>query len=187
MKSVIFFSALLSGALLLGMRPASDKDESVLAHEIVGTMQVEGTKQGMIPGRPGTGAGNNRLNLTSFKMGSEAPLDPRSSPVKGAKTHHLIVVTKEIDEASPKLFQAFNENEVLKSVVIRLTKKTPDGKQMVARTVTLTDVLISKIRQAGPDLSPLHLEELSYAYRLILIENADGSTSTTDDVTANNQ
>jgi type VI secretion system secreted protein Hcp len=173
--------------MLLGLKPAADRDGSGNANEIIGTMQVEGSKQGMIVGTPGTGAGSNEINLVSFKMGSAAPVDTRSGTVKGARTKHLIVVTKEIDPASPKLFQAFTGNESLKSVVIKLTTKTPDGKHMASRTVTLTDAVISKIRKDGPDLNLSHLEEISYAYRLILVQNADGSTSTTDDMTAHDQ
>lgn len=189
MNSPGFYSVLLSGSMLLGMNPNPGKSVSVNANETIGTMQVEGTKQGIILGRPGAGAGDPTagVNLISFKMGSAAPLDPAPGAVKGARPKHLIVVTREIDAASPKIYQAFTGNEILKSVVIKLTKKKPDSKPEVTRTVTLTDVIISKVRRDGPDLNPLHLEELSYSYRLILVQNADGSTSTTDDVTAHDQ
>ena len=189
MNSLKILQVILSGALLLGMKPVSDVHKFADAGNIVGTMEVKSAKQGMIAVRPGTG-----INLISFKMGSAAPVDPKSGTVKGARTQHLVVVTKEIDPASPKLFIAYSGNEVLSSVVFHLTQKTPDSRSKAPRTVTLTDVVISTIRRDGADLNPqgssgsgVHMEELSYSYRLILVQNADGSTSTTDDVTANNQ
>jgi type VI secretion system secreted protein Hcp len=187
MNTLSFYSVLLSGTILLGMKPAANRDRSGNANEIIGTMQVEGSKQGMIVGTPGTGTGHNEIDLISFKMGSAAPVDTRSGTVKGARTKHLIVVTKEIDPSSPKLYAALIGNESLKSVVIKLTTKTPDSRHKANTTVTLTDAVILKIRHDGPDLNPSHLEEISYAYRLILVQNADGSTSTTDDVNANDQ
>jgi type VI secretion system secreted protein Hcp len=186
MNSLSFFSILLSGTMLLGMKSVMNDDRSGNANEIIGSMQVEGTKQGVIVGKPAPGAGQNEIGLTSFKMGSEAPVDTRPGTAKGGRTKHLIVVTKEIDEASPKLFQAYTGNEALKSVVIKLTTKTPDSRHK-AKTVTLTNVVIAKIRKDGPDLGPSHLEELSFSYQSILVQNADGSTTTSDDVSANNQ
>lgn len=189
MNALSILPVILSGALLLGMKPGSGKDNVADTGNIVGTMEVKSAKQGMIVGKPGTG-----INLISFKMGSAAPLDPKSGTVKGARKQHLIVVTKEIDPASPKLFIAYSGNEVLSSVVFHLTQKTPDSRSKVPRTVTLTDVVIATIRRDGVDLNPqgssstaVHMEELSYSYRSILVQNTDGSTSTTDDVTANNQ
>jgi type VI secretion system secreted protein Hcp len=185
MNALSILPVILSGALLLGMKSGPGNGKIADTGNIVGTMEVKSAKQGMIAVRPGTG-----INLISFKMGSAAPVDPKS----GGRKQHLIVITKEIDPASPKLFIAYNGNEVLSSVVFHLTQKTPDSRSKVPRTVTLTDVVISTIRRNGVDLNPqgssssaVHMEELSYSYLSILIQNTDGSTSTTDDVTANNQ
>ena len=184
MNSLNLFSILLSGSILLGMTPAIDRDRSGSTNEIIGTMQVEGSKQGMIVGRPET---PGDINLVSFKMGTEAPVDPGSIAAKGARQKHLIVVTRKIDGASANLLQAFNGHEVLNSVLIKLTTKKPDSRQMVGRTVKLTKVVIFKIRHDGPDLASAHLEEIAFSFQAILVQNADGSTSTSDDVSANNQ
>jgi len=77
---------------LLGIKPVTDRDRSDNANEIIGSMQVEGSKQGTIVGAPGTGTGHNEIDLNSFKMGSTAPVDPRPGTAKGARTKHLIVV-----------------------------------------------------------------------------------------------
>ncbi len=143
--------------ILLGMKPKSAPEPPAMATEIIGTMKVEGTKQGVISGS-GNGAGSAWTNLTSFTQ---------STP---------IVVTKQTDPASPKLFQAYNGHEQLKYVILQLTKKLADGRQVRDRIIKLTDVVISKVNKKAPDL-----EELSFTYRTIQIQNVAASTSTADD------
>jgi type VI secretion system Hcp family effector len=187
MQTLSFFSVFLSGTMLLGMGPATGSRKAGIGGEVAGIMKVESAKQGKIIGVAGAGKPAGGVNVLGFKMGQESPEDPGSGNTPGVRKHHFVVVTKAVDATSPEFLQAFNGKEVLKSVVIQLTKKTPDSRHKAGTTITLTDVVIAGIRKDGPDLGPSHLEELTYSYRTILVQNADGSTSTNDDVTANNQ
>lgn len=193
MQTLSFFSVFLSGTMLWGMGPTTGSRKADIGGDVIGIMKVESAKQGKIVG--GAGQPADGVNVMSFEMGAQAPLDERSGTVAGSRKHHLVVLTKEVDESSPKLQLAYNSQEVLKSVVIQLTKKTPDSRHKAGTTITLTDVVISKIRKEGADLNPSHLpsqpashlEELSFSFRAILVQNSDGSTSTTDDVSAHDQ
>jgi type VI secretion system Hcp family effector len=175
MSSHPFFSLLLSGAMLLGTNPGSTPQKPFAGNEIIGTMKVEGAKQGVISGT-GRGTASSWMNLTGFTMGS------------------AIVVTKKTDPASPKIFQAFSTNETLKTVILQLLKKTADGRQVHDRIITLTNVVISKIRRDGQDVNPktsasaaAQTEEISFKYQKIEIKNVAASTSTADDWNTPNQ
>jgi type VI secretion system Hcp family effector len=146
----------------------------------VGTMQAIGAKQGPITGKP-SAAGADRMNILSFKMGSEAPLDPKSSGA-GQKQHHLIVLTKEIDPASPKFQTAFTSAEQFNKIEILLDKKNPNGKKPQPTKVTLTNATIAQIRKTEAGM-----EEIAFSFQAINVQSTDGSTSTSDDWSANVQ
>ena len=63
------------------------------------------------------------------------------------------------------------------------------GKIVRDRIIRLTDGVILKIRRDGSDLHSGNtgLEEISYTFRAIQIENVAASTSVSDDWTAQNQ
>ena len=120
-----------------------------------GYFKVEGSKQGLVKGEEIKGRGSEWLRVSSFNMGSGAD-----------RKHKPIVLTREVDAASPKLWQALSTNEVLKSVVIQLVKKTPDGKETIDRTITLKNATISKIDKSVPKQ-----EEIAFSYEDIQIED----------------
>jgi hypothetical protein len=85
------------------------------------------------------------MSIMSFKMGSEAPLDPKSGGA-GQKQHHLVVLTKEIDLASPKFQTAFTSAEQFNKIEIQLDKKNPNSKKPQPTKVTLTNATIAQIQ-----------------------------------------
>src|SRR5580692_9502553 len=101
MQTLSFFSVFLSGTMLLGMGPTTGSRKADISGDVIGIMKVESAKQGKIVG--GAGQPADGVNVMSFEMGAQAPLDERSGTVAGARKHHLVVLTKEVDESSPKL------------------------------------------------------------------------------------
>lgn len=157
--------------MVLAVKPISYGGRLATGIDVIGTMKVQGKKQGLI-GSSASGAANGWTSLASYTQEKKT-----------------VIVTRPVDAASPKFSQALNTNEELTLVVLQLLKKVANGKQVPDRIVRLTGVVISKIRRDGPDLTRngVHLEEVSFTFQAIQIQNASASTSTTDDWTAQNQ
>jgi len=108
-----------------------------------------------------------------------------------SKQHDILTVTREKDQSSPLLMKAVNTKEVLSQVVFKIFKPGDASKY---KTITLTNAIITNIKPYKPNPqnsgSQVHntdeLEEVSFTFQKILVENVAGSTSTTDDWDANN-
>ncbi len=133
--------------------------------------------------------------VLSVEMGSDIPIDPKSGRAKGARTHHPVKITKEIGATSPQLLQAHYKAEYFDEVVIEIAGRPPTGAgEVVVERITLTDALVCHVRRFTPALTTDHavhdtdiLEEISFSFRKIEIANIEASTSTSDDITSNNE
>ena len=151
-------------------------------------------------GRPVTPRNFN--SLLSFSMGSTRPVDAALGLASGKRQHNPIVVTKQKDTASPLLFQACCNGEVLGSIVLNLIQndvKEPGGKETTVARITLTNASIANYKtfhglqgptsnHPRPGSMSVHtneLEEFELVFQKITY-NLMGSTSTTDDWTSNN-
>jgi type VI secretion system Hcp family effector len=103
-----------------------------------------------------------------------------------SKQHDILTVTKEMDASSPQLLKAVNTKEVLPLVVFKVFKPGDPSKY---KTITLTNATITSINRPKPQETKSHdtneLEEVSFTFTAIKIENPVNSTSTSDDWTAN--
>ena len=122
----------------------------------------KGTKQGQLKAQSTkTGrAKDGWFEIVSFEMGTEVPVDPKSGRPKGARQHNPIVITKQVDEASPLLLNAHYTNETFETIVIQ----TLDDNNKVTTTTTLKNALISEIKKNGT------LESISFGYEDISIQ-----------------
>jgi type VI secretion system secreted protein Hcp len=82
-----------------------------------------------------------------------------------------VTITKDVDAATPQIFQALCTNEVLKSLTIEVYATGADGKESVAQTVRLTNAAVTSLRQfgdaLGADPSAGPREEVSFSYQSI--------------------
>jgi type VI secretion system Hcp family effector len=102
-----------------------------------------------------------------------------------------ITVERETDAASPKLYQAVSANEMLPKVIFKVYKPGDPTKYKI---ITLGNALITKVSKgpkqpstAKPNTDTHEKEEIAFTFTKISVEFFGGSTSTTDDWTANNQ
>jgi len=149
----------------------------------------KGTKQGQLKGAATKANRSDKWSeVVSFEMGRKVPLDPSGGGPQGKRRHHPIVITREVDSTSSELLQACFTSEVLLEVVIETRLQGH-----VAKRITLGDALIGKFLRftksphGTATRKPNFLEEFSFTFGKILVENLAAGTSTTDDVTANNQ
>jgi type VI secretion system Hcp family effector len=118
----------------------------------------KGAKQGQFKGESTKGREKDGwFEITGFQMGVENPADSRSSGSGGSTgkaKNKPIVITKEVDAASPLLLNAHYNNETFETIVIQ----TLDDQNKVTRTTTLKNALISEIKKNGS------LESISFNY-----------------------
>lgn len=90
--------------------------------------------------------GGSSSSLRGFSAATLSPRDPASGLPTGKRLHKPIVITKELDSASPRLAQALRTNEILRTVKIVVTQEEP-GKHHPRRTIVLTNARITGINR----------------------------------------
>jgi type VI secretion system secreted protein Hcp len=156
---------------------------------------IEATKQGALKGESVREAHKDKLAGLSYSHTITSPRDIATGQASGKRQHGPVTITKEWGASSPQLFQALVTNEVLKSVFFEFIHTTPDGAEEVYHTVKLANATVSQIRQvtgSGESSSSAktsatydthELEEVSFTYQRIEVENKPGQTSAEDDWT----
>jgi type VI secretion system secreted protein Hcp len=128
-------------------------------------MTVKGAKQGSIKG--------DRMSETIRLVRVVRNTPMATGMATGRRMHSTITITKEVDAASPKLFQASTSNETLSEVVI--TFEGASGGAKTAQRIVLTNATILSIRKAGRN------EEITLDYQSIEVTWTDGGKTATDD------
>jgi type VI secretion system Hcp family effector len=115
-------------------------------------------------------AGAERVNKVVHEMG------PRPAAANGRHRNNPIVVTKDIDAASPQL--ARMNSKVLPKVVLTFERtQGPAGAQeKTAQKLELRNAVITGIRRLDKNL-----EEISFEYETIQVTYEKGGTTTADD------
>jgi type VI secretion system secreted protein Hcp len=164
----------LSALLLASLLSAATASAAFEAY-----IKIKGSKQGQIKAAESASkTDTNAFHIESFKI-----VDPAGAPA-GKRKHAPIVITKEIDSASPKLLQAFQTNEALTQLLI--TASDPASKPARDETIEATNALVTKIDHVGADAQHPSLakgksyEEISFAYQKITVTDVAGKTSVTD-------
>jgi|SRR6516225_5127743 type VI secretion system secreted protein Hcp len=162
-------------------------------------ISIKGKKQGQFMGE---GIQDKRkdkwMPVLAFGYGVTSPRDAATGQAKGKRQHKPIVITKEWGAASPQIFQALTNNEAIDSVELEFTRINPNGEEYVYHTIKLTNANIIEIRQytahshsetgqaAGhtPSADTFELEDVSFTFQKIEIENKDGKTTSSDNWSA---
>jgi type VI secretion system Hcp family effector len=130
------------------------------------------------------------LSLSLLQIDSES--SGSSGQSREGRHHHPIVIVKEVDSASPLLWQALCTNEVLNSADLSFVRpgSTGGGKEQVVERITLTNAFISNIKRYTPSLQGEgskrdtdQLEEISFVFQKIAYINVSGRKSAKDDWT----
>jgi type VI secretion system secreted protein Hcp len=151
-----------------------------LAYEFYVT--IEGSKSGIIKGDVVRRGHEDKIAGLSFDY--EVLVEQSSSgsgQAAGKRRHMPITISKRWDVATPRLLQALVTGEALKSVLIEFEgtdRKT--GKNAIYQTVKLTNAAITNILQYA-DADTGELEDVSFTFQKIEIENKIGKTVAVDD------
>ncbi len=158
-------------------------------------VKIEGTRQGAFKGESVREAHSEKIAGLSYRHEITSPRDVATGQASGKRQHGPVVITKEWGASSPQLFQALVTNEVLTSVQLEFFHTTPDGLEEVYHTIRLVNATVSKLAQStgtgessgssktSATYDTHELEEISFTYQRIEVENLPGQTSAEDDWT----
>jgi type VI secretion system secreted protein Hcp len=135
-------------------------------------LTITGTKQGSIKGEAAKEGGSEGSIAVSAVMHESAP----TGAMAGKRQHSPITIVKEVDKASPLLYQAMTTHEVLSNVTIDFAG-SGSGAGKVAQKIVLTDATITDIRKVG------NSEQITFDYPTVEVTYKGGGKSATDDWT----
>jgi type VI secretion system secreted protein Hcp len=98
-----------------------------------------------------------------------SPTDQQRGTVSGSRVHGQAKVTKEIDTASAPLYQACCTGQTLDELKIEWYRITPEGKEELYFTHTLSGVKVAAVEQILPNTKDPAKEKLTHLERLKLL------------------
>jgi type VI secretion system secreted protein Hcp len=152
-------------------------------------VSIKGTKQGQLKGSahvPQSSQQPGRMAAIRFSGEIASAVDTTTGQASGKRQHQPFVVTRELDEASPQLFQAAATNETLQSVLLELLKtEIGGGTETVFYTILLTNATVSDYRwyaaplpEGGSDI--FELEDVAFSFQQIAVgHNIAGTSAST--------
>jgi len=129
-----------------------------------------------IDGMPGSSMDQNHADwcdLRGFKHEMNYPFDMRENKGRGEPVHGAFTVLKEMDKASPKLYEALAKKKKINGIELEFWRDKPgEGGSEKYFAIVMTDCRIVHampyIPQGGAeDDLPPHMEEIGCAYRKI--------------------
>ncbi|MGH8103043.1 MAG: type VI secretion system tube protein TssD [bacterium] len=146
---------------------------------------MQGTKQGAFKGDDPSG----KIPVAGFNYEVTSPRDAATGMATGKRQHKPITIIKEWGAASPLIFKALVNNEVLSKVAFEFSRINPQGQNEVYYTITLTNAMVSSIKQSCPQAAgggkcTAPVEEVSFTFQKIEMENKIAKTMAVDDWSA---
>lgn len=159
---------------------------------------VKGAKLGQFKGEAPQPKLQDKMIGVRFLHEVTSPRDISTGQISGRRQHKPMVITKEWGAASPQLFQALVTNEVLTEVLIDFVGTDPkSGQELLTHRIRLNNASITNIQYrmdeaagsaAGaknfPASGQRHLEDISFVFQRIEMEDLIGKTMAVDDVRA---
>jgi type VI secretion system secreted protein Hcp len=145
-------------------------------------VSIVGRKQGKFHGE---GSRQGKIEGLAFHYEVTSPRDAASGQASGKRQHSPVTFVKQWGASSPQLLEAAVSNEVLNTVLFEFIETNPNGEEVVFHTLKLTNASVASIKQdvkavaGGKDLQDL--EEVSFVFQSIEMENQDGKTMAADD------
>lgn len=179
--STFLVAALLAvAAMALVAARSSTADTKAATAGIVSIyVKVTGHKQGVFKGDSPAKNHTDQIVVSGYLFQLDSPRDIATGQATGRRQYKPVVVTHELDAASPQFVSACAQNEILDKVVIDFFKTDRTGKQINFYRVTLTNATLSSVKQysAGPTVN----EDDSFTFQKILQEDLVAKTSFQDD------
>lgn len=150
-------------------------------------MRVTGETQGEIKGSVTQAGREDSILVSAVFHEVNVPYEASSGAPTGKREHGPIVVTKEIDKATPRLTYAMVNNENLVDVEIRFWRPSSTGQEFQYYTIELVNASIVQVRaemlnnKYPENLSHPVREHVAFTYQKIIWTFEDGGIIAEDD------
>ena len=112
---------------------------------------VEGENQGKIEGSVKVKGHEGKILVQAVDHTIEIPKSPQTGLPTGKRIHMPMTLCKEIDKASPKLYQALTSGEQFKSVALEFYRISPKGTEEKYYTVKLSKAILTNMKSWTPN------------------------------------
>lgn len=125
---------------------------------------------------PGSSLDKNHedwCDVRGFSHEMKYPFDMRENKGRGEPVHGEMSISKEMDKASPKIYEALAKKKRIEEVEIEFWRDNPtDGGSELYFTIVLKDCRVVMAQPympmaGGEDDSLSHMEKIGFAYRQI--------------------
>ena len=151
-------------------------------------LKLVGQKQGQIKGSVTQKGREDSILVHAYSHEIVIPHDSASGQPSGKRQHKPLIITKEVDKATPALHTAASSNENLTSFTLQFWEpQTRGGTEVQSFTIKLTNARIASVKSAMLDnLDPLLTkspltEEWSFTYQKIEWTWNDGGLTSVDE------
>jgi len=137
-----------------------------------GNLTLVGKEQGPIEGSCDIEGREETILVQSFKHVVDLPSNESGLP-SGKRIHRPLMITKEVDKSTPKLYQALCTGEPMSEATLRWYRMDGAGEELQFFTVMLQNALIVKIESWVPDVLDKqnaqygNMENLWFTYEVI--------------------
>jgi len=159
-------------------------------------LTIQFQKQGKITGDQTAKQGpldmSTGLQCTAFNYAVDSQFDAGSGQLTGRRKHQPIRIVREVDSASPLLWQALCTNENLVAATLSFARPKGDGTLALHTTIAFTGGALVKYRtwhgvlpgsgdELESQLSTNELEEFDLVFQKLTYSNTIKSKSAQDD------
>lgn len=137
-------------------------------------MQVTGKTQGKIEGSCTIKGKENTIEVWAMEHKIEIPRNIHDGLPSGSRIHQPLMIEKNIDKSSPKLYQALTSGEQLTEVILDYWRITPEGKEEKYFTIKLETAIIVNMETFYPETFVpenevyRHMEKVAFTYEKII-------------------
>lgn len=188
--AVVLISMVVVAALIMVFMAEKPHQEAIAQdagpNSVIAYMSVTGQSQGQIRGSVQESGREGTIALHAINHLIDIPFDTASGEPSGVPQHHQFSITKVVDSASVKLYQALMNQEQLTVVKIDFYQLNNQGSEVQYYNITLSDAMIVSISDMTPkkfesgETVNMPAAEISFTYKSInwnLSESGDEFTS----------
>ncbi len=117
---------------------------------LTGYLKVVGKNQGEINGDCKQSGRENLIVVYGVEHNIEIPRDPHTGLPTGQRIHKPLIITKHVDQASPKLNQACTSGEQLSEVTLQFYRINEKGQEEHYYTIKLENAIIVNMKCYKP-------------------------------------
>lgn len=158
----------------VALAPVSEAEAALNAY-----LKLKGQKSGDIKGSVTQKGREGRIAVIAVSHSIVSPRDAASGLPTGKRMHKPMVITKQIDRATPILNNVLCTNENLSEVVFSVYEPR-EGGEALSYTIRLTNASIASIAMRA-DADGKLVEDITLVYQKIEWSWADGKITAMDD------